>query len=123
MEFLGNLGTRWLGAGAYFRDSTERSVSQARMDDLLATAKNPPSGDGESTSARDGEGTGTGALELRGISKTFLADKEVHTLQEVKLTIREGEFVVFVGPSGCGKSTLLNMIAGFDVPSEGAILL
>jgi len=67
--------------------------------------------------------TETGALELRGVSKTFWADKEVHTLEDVNLTIREHEFVVFVGPSGCGKSTLLNMIAGFDRPSEGEILL
>src|ERR1044071_3111539 len=66
---------------------------------------------------------GSGTLELRGISKTFRADKEVHTLEDVNLTIREGEFVVLVGPSGCGKSTLLNMIAGFDAPTTGEILL
>ncbi len=68
-------------------------------------------------------GNGSGALELRGISKTFKAQKELHALQNVNLTIRDGEFVALVGPSGCGKSTLLNMIAGFDSPSEGEILL
>jgi NitT/TauT family transport system ATP-binding protein len=68
-------------------------------------------------------GNGSGALELRGISKTFKADKEVRTLEDVNLTIGDGEFVAFVGPSGCGKSTLLNMIAGFDSPSKGEILL
>ena len=74
--------------------------------------------------ANNGNGTnGSGTLELRGVSKTFRADKEVHTLEDVNLTIREGEFVVLVGPSGCGKSTLLNMIAGFDTPTEGEILL
>src|ERR1051325_4969525 len=74
--------------------------------------------------ANNGNGTnGSGTLELRSVSKTFRADKEVHTLENVDLTIREGEFVVLVGPSGCGKSTLLNMIAGFDVPSNGEILL
>src|SRR5436853_5942378 len=66
---------------------------------------------------------GTGALELRGIHKTFFADKEVRALEDVNLTIPEGEFVVFVGPSGCGKSTLLNMVAGFDTPSQGEIIL
>jgi NitT/TauT family transport system ATP-binding protein len=66
---------------------------------------------------------GSGMLELRSVCKTFRADKEVHTLEDVNLTIREGEFVVLVGPSGCGKSTLLNMIAGFDTPSQGEILL
>lgn len=69
------------------------------------------------------DGSHAPMLELRNVSKTFFADKEVHTLEEVNLTIREGEFVVLVGPSGCGKSTLLNMIAGFDVPSTGEILL
>lgn len=66
---------------------------------------------------------GVGALELRGVSKTFKAQKELRTLEGVNLTIHQGEFVVFVGPSGCGKSTLLNMIAGFDSPSQGEILL
>jgi NitT/TauT family transport system ATP-binding protein len=66
---------------------------------------------------------GSGTLELKGVFKTFRADKEVRALEGVDLTIGEGEFVVFVGPSGCGKSTLLNMIAGFDAPSKGEILL
>lgn len=66
---------------------------------------------------------GSGTLELKSVFKTFRADKEVRALEGVDLTIREGEFVVFVGPSGCGKSTLLNMIAGFDAPSKGEILL
>lgn len=63
------------------------------------------------------------ALELKGISKSFKTEKELLTLEDVNLEIRNGEFLVFVGPSGCGKSTLLNMIAGFDSPSAGEILL
>jgi NitT/TauT family transport system ATP-binding protein len=42
-------------------------------------------------------------------------------VQDIDLTIDEGEFVAVVGPSGCGKSTLLNLIAGLDAPSEGRI--
>jgi multiple sugar transport system ATP-binding protein len=42
-------------------------------------------------------------------------------LREVSLTVREGEFCVFVGPSGCGKSTLLRMVAGLESVTEGEI--
>jgi multiple sugar transport system ATP-binding protein len=45
----------------------------------------------------------------------------VRVLEELDLTINEGEFFTFVGPSGCGKSTILNMIAGLENPSGGRI--
>lgn len=66
-----------------------------------------------------------GTLELRNVSKTFYSSSSqpVETLHKISLTIHPSEFVVFVGPSGCGKSTLLNLIAGFDRPTEGEILL
>jgi ABC-type sugar transport system ATPase subunit len=60
------------------------------------------------------------ALELRQIRKSFGV---VHVIHGVDLTIREGEFVVFVGPSGCGKSTLLRLIAGLDDPTSGDIVI
>src|ERR1700742_790061 len=41
----------------------------------------------------------------------------------VSLAIEEGEFFALLGPSGCGKTTLLRMLAGFETPSEGRILL
>ena len=45
----------------------------------------------------------------------------VEVLQNVSLTIREGEFVAVVGPSGCGKTTLLNILSGFDQPTSGGV--
>jgi len=47
----------------------------------------------------------------------------VRALDDVSITIRENEFFTLLGPSGCGKTTLLRLIAGFDHPSEGIILL
>ncbi len=44
-------------------------------------------------------------------------------LQQINLTMEDGDFVVSIGASGCGKSTLLNLIAGFLAPSEGRIML
>ena len=49
--------------------------------------------------------------------------KKVLAVDNVNLSIEEGQFVCFVGPSGCGKSTLLNIIAGLDKPSEGELVL
>ncbi|MBV9093257.1 MAG: ABC transporter ATP-binding protein [Streptosporangiaceae bacterium] len=62
------------------------------------------------------------ALTARGVRKTFEAENApVRALRGVDLTVPAGEFVAVMGPSGCGKSTLLNLVAGLDVPDEGAI--
>ena len=42
-------------------------------------------------------------------------------LENVNLTVAEGEFITLIGHSGCGKSTLLNMVSGFSHPSEGTV--
>ena len=64
------------------------------------------------------------AIEARTLSKFFVSDNQrVAALDGVSLTIRENEFFTLLGPSGCGKTTLLRLIAGFDYPSEGQILL
>ncbi|HLT66836.1 MAG TPA: ABC transporter ATP-binding protein [Microbacterium sp.] len=51
------------------------------------------------------------------------ADAPIHVLEDVSLTVAQGEFVVIVGPSGCGKSTLLNIIGGFLKPTRGEVLV
>ena len=57
-------------------------------------------------------------LELSAVKKSF---GDVAIIHGVDLTIKPGEFIVFVGPSGCGKSTLLRLIAGLETTTSGAI--
>ncbi|MNZ81077.1 Spermidine/putrescine import ATP-binding protein PotA [compost metagenome] len=59
-------------------------------------------------------------IELVGVEKHFAGQPVVHPLS---LTIKEGEFLTLLGPSGCGKTTILRMIAGFEQPSKGQIML
>ena len=58
--------------------------------------------------------------ELRGVSKRF---EDVLAAHDINLSIGEGEFLSFLGPSGCGKTTALRMLAGFETPTEGEVLL
>jgi len=63
-------------------------------------------------------------LELRRVSKQFRSEGAlVEAVREVSLQVEPGEFFSLLGPSGCGKTTLLRMIAGFDAPTSGDILL
>ncbi|MCH1625783.1 ABC transporter ATP-binding protein [Ferdinandcohnia quinoae] len=62
----------------------------------------------------------TNMVELQNVSKQF-GDNTV--VQDVSLQVKEGEFLTLLGPSGCGKTTTLRMIAGFEQPTEGTILL
>jgi NitT/TauT family transport system ATP-binding protein len=52
-----------------------------------------------------------------------VAYDELVALQDIHLTVAEGEFVCLLGPSGCGKSTLLNTVAGFVKPNAGTVLV
>lgn len=59
-------------------------------------------------------------IELKNIKKVF---DDTVVVEDFNLTVKKGEFVTFLGPSGCGKTTTLRMIAGFEFPTEGEILL
>jgi NitT/TauT family transport system ATP-binding protein len=62
-------------------------------------------------------------LIVEGVSKRFTASRSpVQALDNVSLTVAEGEFVCLIGPSGCGKSTLLDIIAGLTKPDSGRVL-
>ena len=63
----------------------------------------------------------TNIIELRNVRKTYDNTRDV--VECFNLSIKKGEFVTFLGPSGCGKTTTLRMIAGFEQPTEGEILL
>ena len=59
-------------------------------------------------------------IELQNVTK-YYDDNLV--IDDVSFYVKKGEFITFLGPSGCGKTTTLRMIAGFDLPSSGKILL
>lgn len=63
-------------------------------------------------------------ISIAGVSKIFKGNSQsVAALQDINLTLSQGEFVCLLGPSGCGKSTLLNAIAGFIPPTVGEIIV
>jgi NitT/TauT family transport system ATP-binding protein len=67
------------------------------------------------------------AVQVRGVSKVFDAPRPdapaIEALRDVSFEVAEGEFCCLLGHSGCGKTTLLNMLAGFDVPTNGDLLV
>jgi putative ABC transport system ATP-binding protein len=61
-------------------------------------------------------------IEIKEISKSYWRDSiEIPVLNNISLTVNEGDFLGLMGPSGSGKSTLLNLIAGIDRPDKGRI--
>jgi spermidine/putrescine transport system ATP-binding protein len=66
------------------------------------------------------------AVELRNVSKSFGsggATAEINAVSDINLAIANGEFFTLLGPSGCGKTTTLRMIAGFEQPTAGELLI
>lgn len=59
-------------------------------------------------------------LEFKDVSKHY---GKVHAVDHVSLTVKKGEFFSLLGPSGCGKTTLLRILAGFEYPDTGRVLL
>ena len=57
-----------------------------------------------------------------GLKKYYITDTyEVHALDGVSLSVKEGEFLAIIGTSGSGKTTLLNLLGGLDIPTEGGV--
>ena len=75
----------------------------------------------------DSSGAPDGAPEritvlIDNVTKVFGAGSgTVTALEDISLTVRQGEFVSILGASGCGKSTLLNLVAGLDTPTRGSV--
>lgn len=61
-------------------------------------------------------------LKVTNLSKRYL-EPPVQALKDVNFEVNDGDFFCIIGPSGCGKSTTLRLIAGFEKPTEGIVLL
>ena len=59
-------------------------------------------------------------VELKNLSKTY--DKKILALEDINLTIEDGQFFVLLGPSGAGKTTTLRCIAGLEKIDSGSVL-
>src|SRR5579884_2733244 len=59
-------------------------------------------------------------LRLQGLTKRF---GEVVAVRDLTVTVESGELVALLGPSGCGKTTTLRMVAGFEAPTQGRVVL
>jgi len=85
--------------------------------DLSASAPSP-------AATEKNYAAGRATVELRGVTKGFGHDDEYdEVVHDLTLTIKPGELTAIVGPSGCGKSTIVNLVAGYERPDKGEILI
>ncbi|MBP2638515.1 MAG: sugar transporter ATPase [Firmicutes bacterium] len=62
-------------------------------------------------------------LRLEAVNKAYNSNGDrFFALQDINITIPQGQFICFLGPSGCGKSTLINLIAGLEKPTSGQVI-
>ena len=93
---------------------------EAHPDALVGRQEFDEDGAG-SAAGRDPRG---GRIVAAGVTHRFGNGRnQVTALQGIDFDVPAGEFLVLVGPSGCGKSTLLRLIAGFETPTEGSVLV
>ena len=59
-------------------------------------------------------------IELQAISKSY---GDLQAVDDVDLSVRDGELLCLLGPSGCGKSTTMRMISGLETPTSGAVYI
>lgn len=62
-------------------------------------------------------------IAINKLYKTYPGNPPVKALEDIDLKVSPGELIALLGPSGCGKSTLLNLVAGFEKPSQGSLLV
>ena len=80
-------------------------------------------GPADQTGSGGGPGEARTALSAQGLVKVYTGKERVKAVKGVDFEVNEGEFVSIIGPSGSGKSTILRMIAGFEGPTEGKVVL
>jgi putative spermidine/putrescine transport system ATP-binding protein len=88
--------------------------------DRVPTVANTTDASRDGTAADATADRSAPAVELRGLTRTF---GPVTAVDDIDLTIRDGEFFSMLGPSGSGKTTVLRMIAGFEMPDAGSVHL
>ena len=79
----------------------------------------------ERVDERPADGMSSPVIELRNVTKSFVlaSGDRIDAVKDFTLNIHPGEFVCVIGPSGHGKSTVLNLMAGFEQPSSGEVLV